>query len=97
MSIPERECALTPAYVTFWVLEGSIVQKFEVKLSPEYLAKIEADLQTNVGQLGAANAFAEYNRGGGPAGSYDRHYDKSTGIAMSVTDRASQQAAAAGE
>lgn len=62
---------------------------FEVQLSPEYLAKIEADLKARVQMLGAANAFTDYNRGGGPAGSYDRHYDKSTGgITPNTTGRA---------
>jgi hypothetical protein len=62
---------------------------FEVQLSPEYLAKIETDLKASVQMLGSASAFTDYNRGGGPAGSYDRHYDKSTGgITSSTTDRA---------
>jgi hypothetical protein len=52
---------------------------FEVEVSPEFLAKIEADLEACVKTLGEAAAFTEYNRGGGPAGKYDRHYDKSTG------------------
>lgn len=52
---------------------------FEVEVSPEFLAKIEADLEASVKTLGEADAFTEYNRGGGPAGKYDRHYDKSTG------------------
>ena len=53
---------------------------FEVQLSPEFLARIETDVQSNVKALGCSGAFEVYNRGGGPAGSYDRHYDKSTGI-----------------
>lgn len=52
---------------------------FEVQLSPEFLAKIDADLDASVKSLRAANAFTSYNRGGGPKGDYDRHYDKSTG------------------
>lgn len=60
-----------------------MTKNFEVQLSAEYLAKIESDLLVSVSQLGSENAFTDYNRGGGPAGSYDRHYDKSTG----VTDR----------
>ncbi|RLA40248.1 MAG: hypothetical protein DRR42_26170, partial [Gammaproteobacteria bacterium] len=54
-------------------------QDFEVELSPDFLGKIEADLKANVEALGSKEAFTEYNRGGGPAGDYDRHYDKSTG------------------
>lgn len=68
---------------------------FEVQLSPEYLAKIEADLKAGVKLLASVNAFTEYNRGGGPGGSYDRHYDKSTGgITPSSTDNASTKVAA---
>ena len=52
---------------------------FEVEVSPEFLAKIEADLEASVKTLGEAAAFTDYNRGGGPGGKYDRHYDKSTG------------------
>lgn len=52
---------------------------FEVEVSPEFLAKLEADLELSVKALGEATAFTDYNRGGGPAGKYDRHYDKSTG------------------
>lgn len=52
---------------------------FEVQLSPEYLAKIEADLEGHVRLLASQNAFTAYNRGGGPKDNYDRHYDKSTG------------------
>ena len=62
---------------------------FEVQLSPEYLAKVEADLKASVKMLGARNAFTDYNRGGGPKGDYDRHYDKSTGgVAPGTTDSA---------
>ena len=57
---------------------------FEVQLSSEFLLKLEADLDANVRSLGSENAFTEYNRGGGPAGSYYRHYDKSTGINSQV-------------
>ena len=59
---------------------------FEVQLSPEYLAKIETDLQASVKSLGSSNAFTAYNRGCGPKGDYDRHYDKSTGIAPGTPD-----------
>ena len=52
---------------------------FEVQLSPEYLAKIEANLEASMTSLESENAFTAYNRGGGPKGDYDRHYDKSTG------------------
>lgn len=62
---------------------------FEVQLSPEYLAKIEADLEAGIKLLASANAFTDYNRGGGPGGNYDRHYDKSTGsINPSSADKA---------
>ena len=57
-------------------------EDFEVQLSPEFLAKLEADLHLSVKSLQSANAFTSYNRGGGPAGKYDRHYDKSTGVRM---------------
>jgi hypothetical protein len=63
---------------------------FEVQLSPEYLARIEADLTASIKLLASANAFTDYNRGGGPGGSYDRHYDKSTGsISRTSIDKAS--------
>ena len=52
---------------------------FEVELSKDYLKKIEADLAASVESLRSSEAFTDYNRGGGPAGAYDRHYDKSTG------------------
>lgn len=62
---------------------------FEVQLSPEYLAKIEMDLDTRMKALGSSTAFTAYNRGGGPKGDYDRHYDKSTGlVALGVADNA---------
>lgn len=52
---------------------------FEVELSKDYLEKIEADLAASVEALRSSEVFTDYNRGGGPAGDYDRHYDKSTG------------------
>lgn len=55
---------------------------FEVQVSPQYLAKIEADFKASVKMLAAPGAFTDYNRGGGPKGDYDRHYDKSTGGVM---------------
>lgn len=55
-------------------------QDFEVQLSTEFLAKIKDDMKSNIKSLDCSSAFEAYNRGGGPAGSYDRHYDKSTGI-----------------
>jgi len=51
---------------------------FEVEISADYLAKIEQELKSSVDALRDEGAFVNYNRGGGPAGSYDRHYDKST-------------------
>lgn len=39
--------------------------KFEVQVSPEYLAKIEADLRAGMKMLASENAFTDYNRGGG--------------------------------
>lgn len=64
-----------------------MISDFEVQLSPEYLAKIETDLEACVNSLGSSNAFTVYNRGGGPKGEYDRHYDKSTGkIAPGTVD-----------
>lgn len=54
-------------------------QDFEVQVSPDFLARMESDLKASVESLKAEGAFTEYNRGGGPAGDYDRHYDKSTG------------------
>ncbi len=56
----------------------------EVKLSTEFLNRIEKDIQDNVAELNCASAFESYNRGGGPGGSYDRHYDRSTGKADSA-------------
>jgi hypothetical protein len=52
----------------------------EVQLSAEYLRRLEAKLDMSVQELAAQGAFAGYNRGGGPAGKYDRHYDKSVGV-----------------
>jgi hypothetical protein len=54
---------------------------FEVAVSPEFVERIRADLARSVMDLGDPSAFTAYNRGGGPAGQYDRHYDKSTGRA----------------
>lgn len=54
-------------------------QEFEVQISPEFLARMESDLKSSIDALTSENAFTDYNRGGGPAGDYDRHYDKSTG------------------
>lgn len=54
-------------------------QDFEVQVSPDFLARMESDLKASVESLKSEGAFTEYNRGGGPAGDYDRHYDKSTG------------------
>jgi hypothetical protein len=68
-----------PAGMINWAWSTKM-STFEVQLSAEFLSKIESDLSANVKSLTAANAFTEYNRGGGPAGSYDRHYDKSTGV-----------------
>lgn len=53
---------------------------FEVELSQEFIERIESDLLASVSQLAGEGAFSSYNRGGGPGGSYDRHYDRSTGI-----------------
>ena len=53
---------------------------FEVQLSSEFLARIEEDVVTHVKATGVEGAFTAYNRGGGPGGAYDRHYDRSTGI-----------------
>lgn len=65
-----------------------VPSQFEVQLSPEFLAKIEADLEAHVKLLASENAFTEYNRGGGPKGNYDRHYDKSTGkVAPAISVR----------
>ena len=59
--------------------ENKMEQEFEVQISPDFLARMESDLKASVETLKSENAFTEYNRGGGPAGDYDRHYDKSTG------------------
>jgi len=53
---------------------------FEVQLSKEFLARIESDVEASIKDLDCASAFASYNRGGGPGGAYDRHYDRSTGV-----------------
>ena len=55
-------------------------QAFEVEVSSEYLERIESDLESRTtSDTFASEGFTAYNRGGGPAGQYDRHYDKSTG------------------
>jgi hypothetical protein len=59
-------------------------QDFEVQISPEFLAKMESDLKIKVDALASENAFTNYNRGGGPAGNYDRHYDKSTRVSKTA-------------
>lgn len=51
---------------------------FELKISPEFLAKAEKDLKQSIEMYGDTKVFEAYNRGGGPKGAYDRHYDKST-------------------
>ena len=55
-------------------------KQLEVQLSNDFLKRIEEDVRTHVNATGETGAFTAYNRGGGPAGSYDRHYDRSTGI-----------------
>lgn len=54
-------------------------KNFEVVLSPDFLSRIEEDVNSNIKSLECIGAFESYNRGGGPAGDYDRHYDRSTG------------------
>lgn len=56
-----------------------MTKQFEVQLSPEFLERIEEDVKDNIAATGCSSAFQDYNRGGGPGGSYDRHYDRSTG------------------
>lgn len=51
---------------------------FEVAISPEFLERMRADLNKSIRDFGGQSAFTAYNRGGGPTGQYDRHYDKST-------------------
>lgn len=51
---------------------------FELTVTPEFLEPMRADLLRNAEAFGESGAFHAYNRGGGPAGQYDRHYDKST-------------------
>lgn len=53
--------------------------EFELEISPEFLARAERDLLESLEKFGDPTAFSAYNRGGGPKGAYDRHYDKSTG------------------
>lgn len=60
-------------------VKDKMEQEFEVQISPDFLARMESDLKASVETLKSESAFTEYNRGGGPAGDYDRHYDKSTG------------------
>lgn len=55
------------------------VEQFELSISTEFLARAERELTESVEKLGDPKAFSAYNRGGGPKGSYDRHYDRSTG------------------
>jgi len=57
---------------------------FEVELSSQFLARIKEDIASNIKLLDCSGAFEAYNRGGGPAGNYDRHYDKSTGIEQKI-------------
>lgn len=54
-------------------------EDFELKISPEFLEKAEQDMTESLEKYGDPKLFTAYNRGGGPKGSYDRHYDKSTG------------------
>mgnify|MGYP003381879738 FL=1 len=54
-------------------------EDFELKISPEFLAKAEQNMTESLEKYGDPKLFTAYNRGGGPKGSYDRHYDKSTG------------------
>ncbi len=54
-------------------------EDFELKISPEFLAKAEQNMMQSLEKYGDPKLFTAYNRGGGPEGSYDRHYDKSTG------------------
>lgn len=54
------------------------VDDFELKISPEFLEKANSDLKNSIEQFGGDRVFEAYNRGGGPKGAYDRHYDKST-------------------
>lgn len=54
-------------------------EAFELKISPEFLAKAEQNMMESLEKYGDPKLFTAYNRGGGPKGSYDRHYDKSTG------------------
>lgn len=51
---------------------------FEVHVSSEFMERMRSDLARSVEAFGDPTAFTAYNRGGGPAGQYDRHYDKST-------------------
>lgn len=53
-------------------------EPFEIQVSDEYLERIESDLGARP-QYVRTEEITAYNRGGGPAGQYDRHYDKSTG------------------
>lgn len=54
-------------------------EDFELRISPEFLEKAEQDMTESLEKYGDPKLFTAYNRGGGPKGSYDRHYDKSTG------------------
>lgn len=53
-------------------------EEFEVQVSSEFMERMRSDLARSVEAYGDTAAFTAYNRGGGPAGQYDRHYDKST-------------------
>lgn len=54
------------------------MKQFELELNSEFLNKIKSNVDNSVKSLGAIGAFEAYNRGGGSAGNYDRHYDRST-------------------
>ena len=54
-------------------------EDFELEISPEFLAKAEQNMTESLEKYGDPKLFTAYNRGGGSKGSYDRHYDKSTG------------------
>lgn len=69
-----------------YVKEVFDMKNFELELSPEFLKKIKSNVDNSVKTLGTIGAFEAYNRGGGSAGNYDRHYDRSTRSKQSIEE-----------
>lgn len=59
--------------------DKQVSETFELAISPEFLEEAEQHMTESLEKYGDPKLFTAYNRGGGPKGQYDRHYDKSTG------------------